>query len=373
MKINVLSLFWGIECWLVSMKRIGFPVGEYYSSEVDPYAIKITTANHPEVVHVGDIKAVKYRLWELQWDGGSAETKIDLLIGWSPCQDLSIAKAWGKGLKGDKSGLFFEYMRILTEIRPKYFLLENVASMKKEDRDEITRIIGVEPIMINSALVSGQNRKRLFWTNIPGVKQPEDKGIKLVDILEDIPMDDPRWKPVPEKYLTDKFQEKLKMREKSLAITSTYAHWCPRDYFEKSNRQLIVWQFRRGSTLRIHTDQEKSPTLTWNMGTGGNNVPVVLGAFQKPRGKNEWGLAYDGEKSPTMTGSFEDNTKVLAVQDYIYLYRKFTCIECERLQTLDDNYTACVSDSRRYKAIGNWWTVDIIVWFFLCIVSEYFW
>jgi len=102
-------------------------------------------------------------------------------------------------------------MRLLTEIRPRYFLLENVASMKKADRDEITRIIGVEPIMINSALVSAQNRKRLYWTNIPGVQQPEDRGILLKDILEDIPMDDERWKPIPEKYLTEKF--KVRIRE----------------------------------------------------------------------------------------------------------------------------------------------------------------
>jgi len=140
-------------------------------------------------------------------------------------------------------------MRLLTEIRPRYFLLENVASMKKADRDEITRIIGVEPIMINSALVSAQNRKRLYWTNIPGVQQPEDRGIFLRDILEDIPTDDERWKPIDEKFLTEDFYRKI---------------------------GATIGQFRRGQYLRIHADQDKAPTLTQNMGTGGNNVPIVI-------------------------------------------------------------------------------------------------
>jgi len=132
-------------------------------------------------------------------------------------------------------------MRLLTEIRPRYFLLENVASMKKADRDEITRIIGVEPIMINSSLVSAQNRKRLYWTNIPGVKLPEDRGILLKDILEDIPTDDELWKLIDEKFLTEEFYKKI---------------------------GATIGQFRRGSHLRIHADQVKAPTLTQNMGTG---------------------------------------------------------------------------------------------------------
>ena len=393
--MKVLSLFGGIECGLVALKRLGIVPEEYYSSEIDPYAIKITTANHPEVVHIGSITDVKYRLGELKWIGGEAKTQIDLMIGGSPCQDLSIAKANGKGLNWEKSGLFFEYMRLLTEIRPRYFLLENVASMKKADRDEITRIIGVEPIMINSALVSAQNRKRLYWTNIPGVKLPEDRGILLKDILEDIPTDDERWKPIDEKFLTEEFYKKI---------------------------DATIGQFRRGQYLRIHADQDKAPTLTQNMGTGGNNVPIIFwytvltearseeakkirtemrkekgvdfsprrgkvllprmdeksnclttwvtkehmlcGITQKPRGKNSGGIAYEWEKSPTITGSFEDNSKLVAVQDYDFIWRKLTPIECERLQTLPDNYTACVSNSRRYKAIGNGWTVDSIAHIF---------
>lgn len=142
--------------------------------------------------------------------------------------------------------------------------------MKKADKDEITRIMGVEPILINSALVSAQNRKRLYWTNIPGITQPEDKEIFLKDILEDIPSEDPQWKPLDEKYITDPV--KLLLKQKAYALTATY----PRDYIEKASRQLIIGQFRRTS-LRVHADQEKVCTLTANMGTGGNNVPIVIG------------------------------------------------------------------------------------------------
>lgn len=384
--MKVLSLFGGIECGLVALKRLGIEPEEYYSSEIDPYAIKITAANHPEVVHIGSITDVKYRLGELKWIGGGVKTQIDIMIWGSPCQDLSIAKTNGKGLNGEKSGLFFEYMRLLTEIRPRYFLLENVASMKKADRDEITRIIGVEPIMINSALVSAQNRKRLYWTNIPGVKQPEDRGILLKDILEDMPTDDERWTQLPEKYITDDFKIRIREATKKWYIdlvpgdcvdmaqeNSKTRRW--RAMIEKANA-LTTWnqfytigQFRRWDHLRIHADQDNSPTLTSNMGTGGNNVPVILWIHQKPRWKNNWGITYDWEKSPTITGSFEDNSKLLAVQDYVYLWRKLTPIECERLQTLPDNYTACVSNSRRYKAIGNGWTVDTVAHIFSFLPS----
>lgn len=367
--MKVLSLFGGIECWLVALKRLGIEIDEYYSSEIDPYAIKITTANHPEVVHVWSITDVKYRMGHLCWaDWGGTKTQIDLMIGGSPCQDLSIAKANGKWLNWEKSGLFFEYMRLLTEIRPRYFLLENVASMKKADRDEITRIIGVEPIMINSALVSAQNRKRLYWTNIPGVQLPEDRGILLKDILEDIPFDYEEsnypkkadssiWKPLPEKYLTDKV--KLQLREKSLSITATYSHGCPRDYFEKSNRQLIICEVKSYAILSTFY-KENVKSLVQRK----KKWLYVTWIYQKPRWKNSGGITYDGEKSPTITGSFEDNSKLLAVQDFIYFWRKLTPIECERLQTLPENYTACVSNSRRYKAIGNGWTVDSIAHIF---------
>lgn len=408
MTINVLSLFGGIECGRVALDRIGVKIGEYYSAEIDPYAIQITKGNYPDIVHVGSVTDVSYRRnkilrgGRLHWkapDGDMiAQTTIDLLIGGSPCQDLSIAKGNGKGLDGEKSGLFYEYVRILKEARPKYYLLENVASMKQKDKETITEVLRkiypeTEVHLINSALVSAQNRKRLYWTNIPNITAPEDLGITLRDILEDIPMTDPTWKPLDEKYLTE--ETKLKLKEKAYAITATYTGACPRDYLERSQRQLVVGQFRRTS-LRVHADQDKSCTLTSNMGTGGNNVPIflglahrnrgegkqpecnltqkanslttvqsdseILGIYQIPHGHNDGGLVQDGEKAPTITGSgrYESNNKLVAEKEMEFFWRKLTPIECERLQTLPDGYTDHVSATRRYKAIGNGWTVDVI-------------
>src|SRR3990167_2578182 len=172
--MKVLSLFDGISCARVALERVGISVELYYASEVDRYAIQIAQRNYPDTLQVGS--AV-----DLQ---GHLMTQIDLLIGGSPCQDLSISKKNRKGLDGKRSGLFWEYVRILKEVKPRYFILENVASMSKESKKIITETLGVEPIMINASLVSAQNRKRLFWTNIPNVSQPEDRGILLKDVLE---------------------------------------------------------------------------------------------------------------------------------------------------------------------------------------------
>ena len=171
--IKVLSIFDGISCGRVALERVGINIEVYHAYEIDKNAIKVSRDNYPDIVHFGDVRQCS----------GSEYNKenFDLLIGGSPCQDLSIASSLGKGLSGKKSSLFFEYLRIRDDMNPKYFLYENVASMKKEDRDIITDYLGVEPIMIDSALVSFQHRKRLYWTNIPNVTQPEDKYISFQD------------------------------------------------------------------------------------------------------------------------------------------------------------------------------------------------
>lgn len=169
--MRVLSLFDGISCARVAL---GDRVTAYYASEVDKNAIKVALKNYPDTVEVGDVRTVK----------GEDYTNIDLLIGGSPCQDLSVAKSHRQGLEGGRSGLFWEYVRVLREVKPKWFLLENVASMPKADRDIITQEVGVGPILIDAALVSAQCRKRLFWTNIPNITQPADRGILLKHILE---------------------------------------------------------------------------------------------------------------------------------------------------------------------------------------------
>jgi len=172
--MNVLSLFDGMSCGQIALDKLGIKVDNYFASEIDKYAIQIAKKNYPNTKHIGSVTEVK----------GNDLPQIDLLIVGSPCQDLSKAKTDGEGLSGERSGLFWEYVRLLKETKPKYFLLENVV-MKKEWADIISECLGVEPIEINSNLVSAQNRRRLYWTNIPNISQPKDKGILLGDIIYD--------------------------------------------------------------------------------------------------------------------------------------------------------------------------------------------
>lgn len=185
--INVLSLFDGISCGQIALERAGIKINKYFASEIDKHAIKVTQHNYPDTIQLGDVTRVK----------AEDLPKIDLLIGGSPCQGFSFA---GKQLnfEDSRSKLFFEYVRLLRECKPSFFLLENV-KMKRESEKVISEHLGVEPIEINSALVSAQNRRRLYWTNIPNVEQPEDKNIFLKDVLED--------KPFDREFYEDKFKQ----------------------------------------------------------------------------------------------------------------------------------------------------------------------
>ena len=173
MGLKVLSLFDGISCGQVALERAGVKVDKYYASEIKEYAMAVTQDNYPETIQMGDVTKIDFKKLP----------KIDLLIGGSPCQDMSIAMKNREGLSGEKSKLFWEYVKVLNQIKPTYFFLENVAKANKEDIAVITNIMGVEPIRINSKLVSAQLRDRLYWTNIPGIEQPKDKGILLQDIV----------------------------------------------------------------------------------------------------------------------------------------------------------------------------------------------
>lgn len=315
--MKVLSLFDGISCARVALKKAKIPVEAYFASEIDEYAMKISKKNWPEIHQIGDVKTIsgnskdpgQYIFTRCNCDKSMQSHYvggIDLLIGGSPCQDLSIAKKNRKGLDGDRSSLFWEYVRILKEVKPKYFILENVNSMPKEARDIITTMLGVEPIMIDANLVSAQDRKRLFWTNIPGVTLPKNKYIYLKDIVQlDVPFE--------------------------------------------------VVQYRRG-VWRKKASNQKSPTLTANMGTGGHNVPFIH-VLQTPRGRNPGGVRAVNGKVPVLTSSsWVHNNKLVIGKNT----RKFTTTECERLQCLPDDYTNAVSNSQRYKAIGNGFNVDVI-------------
>jgi len=340
--MNVLSLFDGISCARVALERCGFQVDKYYASEIDKYAIQVAQKNYPDTIQLGDVKSITK---EMVGD-------IDLLIGGSPCQDLSIAKKGREGLSGSRSGLFWEYVRILKEVKPKWFVLENVNSMPKEAKQVITETLGVEPIMINAALVSAQNRKRLFWTNIPNITQPQDRGILLKDILQpDTEVD-----------------ERMIVNGKSFAITASYNGAVEWNSVEKKQRTMVrVGNLNQGGQGdRIYSPNGKSVNLSANGGgrgakTGlyavasrGRNIvdgkrKDILGA------KTEQRIEIGGEKANTITSVFKDSM----VMDNAVI-RKLTPIECERLQSLPDNYTEGLSNTQRYKCLGNAFNVEVV-------------
>lgn len=380
--MKVLSLFDGVSCARVALERIGVTDIEYFASEIDKYAIQIAQKNYPDTIEVGDVKDYPFSWQPLHFD---------LLIGGSPCQDLSIAKKNREGLKGQRSGLFFEYVRILNEVKPRYFVLENVNSMPKEAKEQISEILGVQPVMINAALVSAQNRKRLFWVGkLVGDKykqveipQPEDRGILLKDILEG---------EVDEKYYikestlinlhrksygakgkilemdTDKTQTltssmgagggngiyvKSLSEEKNNALTATM--W--KGYGKDGVTTVRVGDIGSNAQAhRVYSEDGKSVALSALGGgqgakTGLYAIPVAL----RNRGEG---------KKPEYNGTDKANSLTTVQTDSMVekqmKIRKLTPIECERLQGLPDNYTEGVSNTQRYKALGNAFNVDVV-------------
>lgn len=316
--MKVLSLFDGVSCGRVALERAGIPVETYYASEIDKYAMSVAQAMYPDTIQIGDVCKIDFT----QYIG-----KVDMIIGGSPCQDLSIAKQNRQGLHGERSRLFWEYIKALTIIKPRYFLLENVASMKNEDRDAITAVLhGIYPetecIMINSALVSAQQRKRYYWTNWH-VEQPQDKGILLKDVLE----------------------SGLVIRgDKSHAVISSAGRTTEREYFKKNQGNLKAYCLN---------NKVVEPVRIGEIGKGGQGDRIY-----SVRGKSVC-LNANGGGRGAKTGLYK-----VDLPDGDYIVRKLTPVECERLQTLPDNYTAGISNSQRYKALGNGWTVDVIAHIF---------
>lgn len=302
--MNILSLFDGISCGQLALNRAGISYNNYYASEVDGFAIKVTQHNFPKTVQLGCILDIK----------GQDLPKIDLLLGGSPCQGFSFA---GKQLnfKDPRSKLFFEYVRLLNECKPTHFLLENVV-MKQEYQDIISGLLGVQPILINSALVSAQNRKRLYWTNIPNVMQPEDKNVSLLDILDDISSINPA--AIRGRYLTaDNFNNKATILGRRLD--------------EKGHRQDYDKSIPITQCLEVRdTNRNKSNCLTT---VAKDNVLTCMPIGRHP-------------------GAF---TKKLP-------FRYYTRNEMEKLQTVPVNYTNIISESAAGKALGNGWTVDVIAY-----------
>lgn len=181
--MKILSLFDGISCAQVALNRNGFNIEKYFASEINEEAIAITQKHFPNTVQLGNVKHIaEFGFYEVS--GLSKNIEVDLLIGGSPCQDLSIAKRERKGLSGNRSGLFWDFLKILNELQPRYFILENVASMSRLERDTISNALSIEPVMIDAKYFSAQNRKRYFWTNIQGLFLPiEDRGLTIKDVV----------------------------------------------------------------------------------------------------------------------------------------------------------------------------------------------
>jgi len=254
--MNVLSLFDGMSCGQIALKKLGIKYNNYFASEIDKYAIKVTKDNFPNTIHIGDVTKIDFK----------SLPKIDLLIGGSPCQGFSIA---GKLLNFNdpRSVLFFEYVRALNELKPKYFLLENVR-MKKESEDVISQHLGVKPIMINSSLVSAQNRVRLYWTNLP-VSQPKDKKIYLKDILENGLVDRDKSYCIDANYFKGtNLEQYLKKARRQIVFEKTLKT-------DSSIRKLTVLECKRLQTVPDDYLMNVSNTQAYKMLGNGWTVDVI--------------------------------------------------------------------------------------------------
>ena len=381
--MNVLSLFDGMSCGRLALERAGFPITNYYASEIDKYAIQVARDNFPDTIHVGDVTQVV----------AATFPKIDLLLGGSPCQGFSFA---GGQLAFDdpRSKLFFEFVRLLKELKPRWFLLENVP-MKQEFQDVISEHLGVKPVRLNSNIVSAQNRDRLYWTNIPVKSFPENKRIYLKDILQDVAeigeehyhsmksvaymeRGSDKWKQAGSRRADG--YEQTPETEKSFTLTANMHKGVPYNYF-KETRQMsfdfhepetksgLIMQVPRGKNQGgIKAKDGKVPTMS---GSAWEQNNFVVGRIVNRR-LDESGTRRDDDKSVPFTQKVETRTDAksnclttvekdnVVVNPDELRWRKLTPIECERLQTVPDNYTKCVSNTQRYRMLGNGWTVDII-------------
>jgi DNA (cytosine-5)-methyltransferase 1 len=402
--MNVLSLFDGMSCGQQALERTGIKVDNYFASEIDKYAMQVTMANYPNTTQLGSVVDV---------DGYSLP-KIDILIGGSPCQSFSFAgKRKGMSTKDEQeiltldhylrlksegyefegqSYLFWEYMRLLNEVKPTYFLLENVMMGEKWEK-VLSKAIGVNAIEINSALVSAQNRRRLYWTNIglePGglfgdlesiIKQPKDKGIFLKDILQD--------NPNPKVYLSDKMinyinktgtknfyykPEYANVEGKSKPITMVHDKRAGTTNYISETIQVdekyflsekAIDRFARseGGDKCLDNDNKSMCLISGYYKQGRDNQLIVHNTMPRSGDPKKGGTGplsrTDGKTYCLDTG----NTNAVEIIPASRI-RRLTPIECERLQTVKDNYTNYVSDSQRYKMLGNGWTVEVITHIF---------
>lgn len=339
-----------MSCTQIALNRVGIEVDNYYASEIDKYAIEVTKDNYPNTVCIGSVIELTDEYLE--------SLDIDILVGGSPCQGFSLSgKLHGSSTKCGKevttlnqyltlkdmgfefdgqSYLFWEYVRVMHIVKPKYFLLENVRITKKW-LPMFNEAMDIDAIEINSSLVSAQNRRRYYWTNIQGVEQPIDKGLVVKDILETT------------------VSEKFALSDKAI------------EYMDRERNGKPRWEYHRNDI------NNKSSTIVAVQYKG-----VPYGVIGIPNGTlNKEGKSYAltaSQGNCVAWNSIERRQRSMvsiAETDEIdpnivdgVRYRKFTPVECERLQTVPDNYTSCVSNSQRYKMLGNGMTVDVIAHIF---------
>lgn len=313
--MKVLSLFDGISCGMVALERIGISVEKYDAFEIDKNAIKVSNKNYPQIIHHGDV-----------FDGKFSDFKgYDLLIGGSPCTYWSIAKN-NRETNPDGIGgkLFMQFVRALHQSQCRYFLYENNYSIHENIKNFISEQLGVSPIMINSAFVSAQQRKRCYWTNIPNVHQPDNKGILVKDILE-----------------------------------SDISYYNKAYCLDENFKNTVDWNLTYDSQKVTEINFIMKPIRIGQYGKGGQGQRIY-----SIHGKSIT-LSANGGGKGAKTGLYK-----IDLPNDNYIIRKLTPIEAERLQTLPDNYTEGIPDTQRYKCIGNGWTVDVIAHIFKSLIKE---
>ncbi len=375
--MNVLSLFDGMSCGQLALERANVSVDNYFACEIDKYAMQIANKNFPNTIQLGDVSEFSEDYFRAH--NHFDDPPIDLLLGGSPCQGFSFA---GEQLAFDdpRSKLFFEFIRIMNELKPRYVLLENVR-MKKQFEDVITEHMGFPPQLVNSSVASAQNRWRNYWfgTYINGkyeqimIPPMEDKGLVLKDILQE-DHDEP---PVPINERNARHHRSAD--QKALCTTATMHKGAGNNGMTIVDRLVEVGyadkyaHYKHGQAKRVYHMNGKAPTLLTMQ--GGNREPKVATYSAKGgrivnRRLDEKGVRKDYQMNLPLTPQIEvrgdDKTNCLTTvqKDNIVVegmtWRKLTPIECERLQTLPDNYTEGVSKTQRYKMIGNGWTVDVV-------------
>lgn len=311
--INVLSLCDGMSCGHIALGKIGIKVNKYFASEIKEIAIKVTKDNYPDTIHIGDVNKITYKDGILYTEIGDFNIDIDLVIFGSPCQSFSRAMKTDMriGLEDkERSGLFLECYRILQEVKPRYFLMENVI-MKKEDEDVITKMLGVKPIRINSSLVTAQMRDRLYWTNIPNVTIPEDKNIKVSDILVD------GYYPY----------------EKTRCLMKNDSHGYYNGCFWTPCKRFYRWYYKAFTTM-VFSSKEK--------------FEECVKEFKRVVGDNK------------PSAKLFDDYIGDVFDDARYLWKE----ERARLQGVPEEYVKNVTEKEAADLLGDGWTIDIIAHIF---------